>query len=296
MVSLPSARMPAPTMITCSWLHQAGRSPAHPFIYKNLPYKPADLLPIARVSNTIVVMAVPAALEVKSLAELVAMVRAQPGKLNWAGTTASNEFLFAAFLKNAGASTCQKFPIGNLVEAANDSGDRTHRAQRDGVRDRATTAASRQGQAVGGDEYARAAVVPDVPMVTEAGYPELALDGLVGFFGPPSMPDRVRESIAVDVREAMDPVVEERLKPHRAASQFRWACRLRCRDRAAAALGSPPLPRTLASCRPSEFAEGFSPPSNAQACSDHSCRSGVTRGERAHPNWMEHCPTGCLTS
>ena len=58
---------------------------------------------------------------------------------------------------------------------------------------------------------ARAAVVPDVPMVTEAGYPELALDGLVGFFGPPSMPDRVRESIAVDVREAMDPVVEERL-------------------------------------------------------------------------------------
>jgi tripartite-type tricarboxylate transporter receptor subunit TctC len=50
-----------------------------------------------------------------------------------------------------------------------------------------------------------------VPTVTEAGYPDLALDGLVGFFGPPNMPDRIRESIAADVREAIDPVVEERL-------------------------------------------------------------------------------------
>jgi tripartite-type tricarboxylate transporter receptor subunit TctC len=53
--------------------------------------------------------------------------------------------------------------------------------------------------------------VPDVPTVIEAGYPDLALDGLVGFFGPPTMPERVRESIAADVREAIDPAVEERL-------------------------------------------------------------------------------------
>src|SRR5262245_54832738 len=65
----------------------SGSFTAHPFIYKHLPYKPGDLLPVARVSNTIVVMAVPAALEVKSIADLVAMARAQPGKLNWAGTT-----------------------------------------------------------------------------------------------------------------------------------------------------------------------------------------------------------------
>ena len=57
----------------------------------------------------------------------------------------------------------------------------------------------------------RAAVVPDVPTVTEAGYPDLAVDGLVGLFGPPTMPDAIRESIAADVREAIDPVIEERL-------------------------------------------------------------------------------------
>jgi hypothetical protein len=58
----------------------SGSFTAHPFIYKTLPYRPADLVPIARVSNTIVVVAVPASLEVKSFADLVAMARAQPGK------------------------------------------------------------------------------------------------------------------------------------------------------------------------------------------------------------------------
>jgi tripartite-type tricarboxylate transporter receptor subunit TctC len=183
----------------------SGSFTAHPFMYK-----PADLVPVARVSNTIVVVAAPASLEAKSLAELVAMVRAQPGQLNWAGTTASNEFLFAAFLKNAGLSM-SKVPYRNLVEAANDLA--TGRIQ---VNVTAYAIVRPQLQAgkvklLAVTNTTRAAVVPDVPTVTEAGYPELALDGLVGFFGPPTMPDRIREGIAADVRQAMDQAVEERL-------------------------------------------------------------------------------------
>ncbi len=188
----------------------SGSFTAHPFIYKSLPYKPADLLPIARVSNTIVVVAAPASLEAKSLAELVAMARAQPGKLNWAGTTGSNEFLFAAFLKDAGL-LMSKVPYRNLVEAANDLA--TGRIQVN-----ATAFAIVRPQLQAGKvkllavtNTARAAIIPDVPTVTEAGYPDLTLDGLVGFFGPPNMPERIRDSIAADVREAMDAVVEERL-------------------------------------------------------------------------------------
>ena len=49
----------------------SGSFTAHPFMYKSLPYKPADLVPVARVSNTIVVVAAPASLEAKSLAEVV---------------------------------------------------------------------------------------------------------------------------------------------------------------------------------------------------------------------------------
>jgi tripartite-type tricarboxylate transporter receptor subunit TctC len=188
----------------------SGSFTAHPFIYKNLPYKSADIVPIARISNTIVVMAVPASLAVKSVAELVAMARAQPGSLNWAGTTASNEFLFSAFLKNAGLAM-SKVPYRNLVEAANDLAIGR-------IQINMTAFAIVRPQLEAGKvkllavtNTARAAVIPDVPTVAEAGYPDLALDGLVGFFGPPSMPARIREAIAADVRDAMDPVVEERL-------------------------------------------------------------------------------------
>jgi len=188
----------------------SGSFTAHPFIYKHVPYKAEDIVPIARVSNTIVVVAVPAALEVKSLGDLVARARAEPGKLNWAGTTGSNEFMFAAFLKNA-ALSMSKVPYRNLVEAANDLA--TGR-----IDINVTAFAIVRPQIDAGKvkllavtNSARSSVLPDVPTVAQAGYPQLTLDGLVGFFGPPTMPDRVRAAIAGDVHEAMDAAVEERL-------------------------------------------------------------------------------------
>jgi tripartite-type tricarboxylate transporter receptor subunit TctC len=58
----------------------------------------------------------------------------------------------------------------------------------------------------------RAPAAPDIPTVTEAGYPDLALDGLVGLFGPPDMASAVRERIAADIRSvAADPEVATRL-------------------------------------------------------------------------------------
>src|SRR2546430_1531948 len=60
---------------------------AHPYLHDNLPYKPADLLPIVRVSNTLITISVPVSLNIATFADLIAMARAQPGKLNWAGTT-----------------------------------------------------------------------------------------------------------------------------------------------------------------------------------------------------------------
>ena len=58
----------------------------------------------------------------------------------------------------------------------------------------------------------RAPTAPEIPTVKEAGYPQLAFDGLVGFFGPTSMPLELRERIAADVRAvASDPIIGERL-------------------------------------------------------------------------------------
>jgi tripartite-type tricarboxylate transporter receptor subunit TctC len=185
---------------------------AHPLLYKSLSYKPSDLQPIARISNTVIVIAVPSDLEVKTLADLVAMARAQPGKLNWSGTTGAIDFLFAGFLKNAGL-TMSKVPYRNPVEAANDLA-----AGRIQLNETALAIVRPMLQAgkiklLAVTNSTRAPTYPDIPTVKEAGFPDLLLDGLVGFFGPPIMPKELRERIAADVSAvvAADPAIKERM-------------------------------------------------------------------------------------
>src|SRR5262249_452103 len=75
---------------------------AHPYLHENLPYRPSDLAPIARVSNTVITLSVPATLEVNTLADLFDMARAKPGQLNWVGLTGALDFMFAGFLHSTG--------------------------------------------------------------------------------------------------------------------------------------------------------------------------------------------------
>jgi tripartite-type tricarboxylate transporter receptor subunit TctC len=58
----------------------------------------------------------------------------------------------------------------------------------------------------------RVPLAPDVPTVSEAGYPILELEGLVGLYGPKTMAPELRERIAADVRAvAADPAIAARL-------------------------------------------------------------------------------------
>jgi tripartite-type tricarboxylate transporter receptor subunit TctC len=183
----------------------------HPHVYKNLSYKPSDLVPIARLSNTIIAVAVPASLPVKSLADVAAMARAEPGKLNWAGTTGGVDFVVAAFLKTAGLEMT-KVPYRNPVEAANDVA-----AERVQFYAAAYAIVRPQLQAgklklIAVTNSERAPTLPDLPTAKEAGFTDLTFDGLVGFFGWAGMPTELRDSIAADIREAAaDPTIEERL-------------------------------------------------------------------------------------
>jgi tripartite-type tricarboxylate transporter receptor subunit TctC len=183
---------------------------AHPYLHDNLSYKASDLLPITRVSNTLITIAVPASLKVENFADLIAMARAQPGKLNWAGTTGALDFSFAGFLQSNGLNMT-KVPYRNPVEAANDLAE--GRVQ---VYEAALAIVRPQLEAgkikpLIMTNSVRAPTLPDVPTAIEAGHPELAFDGLVGYFGPPGMPINLRERIAADVRAVTDAGIESRL-------------------------------------------------------------------------------------
>jgi tripartite-type tricarboxylate transporter receptor subunit TctC len=185
---------------------------AHPYQHENLPYKPSDLATIARVSNTVITISVPADFPAKTLKDVVDAARARPGELNWAGLTGALDIIFEGWLKSIGADI-KKVPYRNPVEAANDLA-----AGRVQVYESAYAIARPHIQAgkiraVAVTNTSRASAIPDVPTVAEAGFPALTMDGLVGLFGPPSMPMALRERIAADIKEVMDadPVVKDRL-------------------------------------------------------------------------------------
>jgi tripartite-type tricarboxylate transporter receptor subunit TctC len=185
----------------------------HPYLLEKLPYDPRDLVPVARVTNTVVCVAVPASLKAGSLKELMAMAREQPGKLNWATVTGVTDLVVAGYLKGADLDMV-KVPYRDTVSAINDLVEgRIHfysaayaimRPQAQAGRIRLLAVQNRS----------RAPALPDLPTVAEAGFPELSFDGLVGLVAArgSGMPDAVRERIAADVKAVVgDPAIAGRL-------------------------------------------------------------------------------------
>jgi tripartite-type tricarboxylate transporter receptor subunit TctC len=184
---------------------------AHPYLHDKLPYEQADLLPIARVSNTLVVIVAPASLKVSSLADLVALVHAQPGKLNWATATGISDFLFASFLKNNNLDM-SKVPYRDPVAPATDVGEGRIQFYWGALAIVRPHVQAGKAKLLAVSNGVRIPDEPAVPTVKEAGFPALAYDGLVGLFGPRDMADDIRERIAADIREvAGDAAIAARL-------------------------------------------------------------------------------------
>ncbi len=183
---------------------------AHPFLHDNLPYQPSDLVPITRVSNTIITISVPSSLNVGSLQELAAMARAEPGKLNWAGVTGALDFIFAGWLKQEGLNI-NKVPYRNPVDAANDLAEGRVQVYESALAIVRPQLQSGKIKLLAVTNSVRAPTEPNLPTVAEAGYPALTIDGLVGLFGPTGMPLELRQHITADIRAIVDPTIEDRL-------------------------------------------------------------------------------------
>ena len=183
---------------------------AHPYLHANLPYQPTDLVPIAQVSNTVVTIAVPADMKVNSLKELVALARAEPGKLNWAGVTGALDFMFAGWLNSEGLKI-SKVPYRNPIDAAKDLGEARVQVYEASLAIVQPELTAGKIKLLAVTNTARAPAVPAIPTVQEAGYPALTLDGLVGLFGPPGMPLDLRTRIAEDFRAVADKTIADRL-------------------------------------------------------------------------------------
>jgi len=182
----------------------------HPYLYENLPYRPDDLNPIVRVSNTTVAISVPTALNINSLKELFDLARKEPGKLNWAGVTGALDFLFEGFLKGENVDI-KKVPYRNPVEATNDLSENRVQVYEGAFAIVRPHLQSGKIKVLAVTSTSRDPAHPEIPTVAEAGFPGLTVDGLVGLFGPKEMPVALRERIAADVKAVADKGISDRL-------------------------------------------------------------------------------------
>ena len=161
--------------------------------------------------DAIVAIAVPGSLGVNSVKELVAKIKAEPGKMNFAAATATNEFLFRGYLKDMGFNM-SKVPYRDTVSAINDLGENRIQAYVGAYAIMRPLAQSGKVKILAVTNQERAKGAPEIPTVTEAGEPKLTFDGLVGIFGPTKMPKDLRDKIAADVKEVLAmPEVNDRL-------------------------------------------------------------------------------------
>jgi len=184
---------------------------AHPYFHDKLPYDPKDLIPISRISKTVVAVSVPASLNVNSLKELEALARAKPGQLNWTTATGFTDFVFAGYLHAVGLNMA-KVPYKNPAGAATDLAAGVIQVYMPAYAIVRPQVEAGTVKVLAVTNHERAPAIPNVPTAAEAGYPSLEFDGLVGLFGPPGIADDVRKKIADDIRAvAADPEIVKRL-------------------------------------------------------------------------------------
>ena len=198
---------------TLLWV-PVGTFAVHPYDKDKLPYEAErDLLPVANVTSLFLAATTSTALNVNSMRELVELVRANPGKFNWAAANGNADFLMSGFLKSNGLEMA-KVPYRDILQAPNDLAE--NRIQLLSSSLAIVTPLMQAGKvkvlAVTGRR--RAPSAPAVPTVAEAGFPALVMESIGGIFGPRGMPLATREQIAADVRAAVasDPTIAAKLE------------------------------------------------------------------------------------
>ena len=165
----------------------------NPILFEKTPYDPVrDFAPISLAATSTTILVVNPAMPIKSVDELIAMVRANPGKYSYssAGTgtqshLAGEQFRLAFGLDivhvpfNGGSPA-----IAAVVAGHTPIGFATPTAAAPQIED-----GKLRGLAVTSKRRSRA--LPDVATMTEVGHPGIEGDSWVGFLGPAGTPTEV---------------------------------------------------------------------------------------------------------
>jgi tripartite-type tricarboxylate transporter receptor subunit TctC len=184
----------------------------NPFLYRDLGWDAKkDFAPISLLGTVQNVLVVNPALPVKSVAELVALAKKQPGALNFASPGAGTSLHLAAELfKEAEGIDIVHVPYKGGGQAMNDvlAGKPEMMFQVVGAALPYIQSGKLRALAVTGTE--RSSVLPDVPTMVEAGVPNYSAYTWNGLLAPAGTPRPIIDKLHAAIVKAMnDPSVVE---------------------------------------------------------------------------------------
>jgi tripartite-type tricarboxylate transporter receptor subunit TctC len=182
-------------------------------VYRNLPYDPIrDLIPIGMVASSGFILVVPGNSRFKTLQDLIAYARANPGKLNFASTSTGNStHIGAEMLGMMTNSKMTHIPYKGSVGALTDViGGRV-----DFLIDNKASSLphikSGAVRALGVTAPKRSADLPNVPAIGEI-VPGYQIEGWTGLFAPKGTDKAVIDKLTAALKSALsNPAIAQKV-------------------------------------------------------------------------------------
>jgi len=155
-----------------------------------------DLVPIAPVNSSDLVIVVHPDVGAKTLAEFIALAKSQPGKLNYASSGQGTPYHMAGELfKTMAGVDIVHVPYRNSGEARSGVIGGQVQMMIDAVPAMAPNINEKQVRALATTGTARSSVLPDVPTVIEAGVPGYEATIWLGLMAPAGTPKPIVEKL-----------------------------------------------------------------------------------------------------
>lgn len=186
--------------------HIATTAVINPLVMKNLTYDPLkDLQPVAMIAKIPNVLIVNKDVPAKTLRELVAWVKANPGKLNYgsSGTGGAMHLSGELFKKQAGIDI-QHVPYKGSAPAMQDLMGGTIVFMFDNITGSIGPAKSGQVKLLGVTTDERVGIVPDVPTIAESGLPEFKNSSWFSLFTRAGVPAPVLAKLEAEALKAIN--------------------------------------------------------------------------------------------
>ncbi len=185
----------------------------NPSIYSKLPYSTeADFAPVAWVASVPNLLVVNPSVPAKSVAELIALARSQPGKMTYASSgNATTSHLAAALFTSMAKIDMVHVPYKGAAPAVSDLIAGQVQVMLDPVISSGPHVKSGKLRALAVTTAKRSPLVPDLPTLAEAGLPGYEFSAWFAMLAPAKTPREIVEKVNKEVARILTaPDVKER--------------------------------------------------------------------------------------